>query len=165
MTQEELRVEILKRAIVRNGCWGWKGSRDAKGYARVQLSGTGTRIASRVSWIAHNGEVPAGLVVCHRCDNPGCTNPAHLFLGTQSDNMTDCAQKGRHASVAHPERVPRGSKHWKARLTEEQVLEIAAALRAGVTQQALADRFGIARSTVGHISQGRNWVWLIGLSG
>lgn len=74
-------------------CWNWTASLDDKGYGMFKLDGRMWK-APRVSWLFHNAD-PGKLMVCHRCDNPRCVHPDHLFVGTQSDNMTDCAAKGR----------------------------------------------------------------------
>lgn len=81
-----------------DGCWNWTGGLSSKGYAILKgEGGDGKRLqSSRVSWEIHNGPIPPGLFVCHRCDNPKCVRPDHLFLGTQTDNMQDCIRKGRH---------------------------------------------------------------------
>jgi hypothetical protein len=75
-------------------CWPWKLWVSNKGYGMFVSLGR-TQTASRVAWFLSNGINPDG-VVCHSCDNPICCNPAHLFLGTQSDNIRDCVRKGRH---------------------------------------------------------------------
>ena len=78
-------------------CWLWRASVDRHGYGRISMGGRGagyTR-AHRASWMIHHGPIPKGLMVLHSCDTPGCVNPAHLFLGTQRDNMDDALRKGR----------------------------------------------------------------------
>jgi len=94
------------------GCWLWAASVFKGGYGRLRTSEHEIAYAHRVSWALHHGPVPAGSHVLHRCDNPPCVNPDHLFLGTHEDNMADMAAKGRHFSKARPERVARGDRHW-----------------------------------------------------
>lgn len=83
-----------------DGCWRWTSTLQ-RGYGQIALCRQGakrqTRVwAHRVAWeLTHGRPVPAGLVICHRCDNPRCVNPDHLFLGTQQDNVRDAIQKGR----------------------------------------------------------------------
>lgn len=83
------------------GCWLWKGARQPNGYGRFSAYSKArkTQMAHRWAWILANGPIPDGMRVLHRCDNPPCVNPAHLFLGTDSDNMRDCVAKGRHFEV------------------------------------------------------------------
>lgn len=77
-------------------CWVWRGGRYSRGYGRFFLAGKSAR-AHRIAWQLANGEaVPAGMIVCHSCDNPPCVNPSHLWLGTGTDNYADMVQKGRH---------------------------------------------------------------------
>lgn len=76
-------------------CWIWKASKRRKGYGQFQLNGTMVS-AHRVAWQIEHGEIPAGLLVCHHCDNPSCVRPDHLFLGTNSDNQKDAGAKKRH---------------------------------------------------------------------
>lgn len=75
-------------------CWNWLASSRGKGYGAFKLNGKVVD-AHRVSWILHNGEIPENIFICHKCDNPSCVNPDHLFLGTHSDNMNDAYNKKR----------------------------------------------------------------------
>lgn len=94
---EEVRFwERVKSS--RDGCWLWIGRRDANGYGRIKVRQVLTW-AHRISWWIHAGVPANAMCVCHKCDNPQCVRPDHLFLGTHRDNALDCVAKGRHASV------------------------------------------------------------------
>ncbi len=114
-------------------------------------------LAHRVSWRLAYGEIPAGLVLCHKCDNPSCVNPAHLFAGTQRDNINDMLAK-RRSSKGKSFEKRRGENHGMAKLTRAQVDEIRALYAAGgVLHRELAVRFGVDRSTIGLITRGEHW--------
>jgi len=76
-------------------CWEWQGGKKPDGYGSAGYEGK-SDLAHRVAWKLTKGPIPKGMYICHSCDNPACCNPAHLFLGTQSDNMKDMIVKGRH---------------------------------------------------------------------
>lgn len=81
-----------------DGCWEWQGGSNQYGYGLFTRRGCDTkvtRVASRISWELAHGPIPQGMVVCHKCDNPPCVNPDHLFIGTHLDNMRDMVAKGR----------------------------------------------------------------------
>ncbi len=96
-------------------CWEWTRMRrqGTHPYGLLYVNNRQRR-AHRIAWELANGPIPDGIEVCHRCDNPPCCNPAHLFLGTQRDNMDDCVAKGRHISQ-NPEPRSRGDDHWTRR--------------------------------------------------
>lgn len=131
-------------------CWPWTLACDRQGYGRTVVDGRDTS-AHRNAYRLHYGQDPGELCVCHKCDNPPCCNPAHLFLGDQQDNVNDKVAKGR----SHH---PTGAKNPTTILTEDQVREIRR-LRAttDLTIPQIAARYGVALSTVSHIIQRRNW--------
>src|SRR5690348_7619242 len=91
-----LAVKFDQYAVRSKGCWSWTGITTPNGYGILYIASRKRIGAHRASWQLHRGPIPAGLHVLHRCDNPPCTNPEHLFLGTHSDNMKDAAKKDRH---------------------------------------------------------------------
>lgn len=127
-------------------CWPWTGCRTPKGYGLAGFT-SGTVGAHRLSYRMHKGEIPPGMVVCHRCDNPPCCNPNHLFLGTHRDNVLDKIAKGRDNS-------PNGSRHWNSKLTEAQAFAIYNDPR---TQREIVADYGISRGTVSQIKNGQGW--------
>jgi hypothetical protein len=128
-------------------CWPWLASTKQGGYGKIASGDGRILLAHRVAYQLASGPVQPGLVVCHRCDNPGCVNPAHLFLGTQAENLRDMRTKGR----GNP---PRGSQHPKTQLTNEIVTRIRADTR---SHRRLAREYGIGKSTVGMIKAGATW--------
>jgi hypothetical protein len=147
-------------------CWLWTGGKTVAGYGILYQGGRGSRriYAHRVAWELANGPIPDGLLVCHACDTPPCVNPAHLWLGTDSDNAWDKSRKGRsttgdkHGLRLHPERVPRGERSGAAKLTEVDVRTIRIRYAGGgVTQQRLADEYGVVNSLICLIIKRRLW--------
>jgi hypothetical protein len=85
---------IQKCTIDNNDCWNWNGTKNTKKYGQLMINRK-RHMAHRISWSLKNGEIPTGMVICHKCDNTSCINPDHLFLGTQKDNIQDASRKGR----------------------------------------------------------------------
>jgi len=152
----------VDRGTTPDGCWLWRGNRDMKGYGRLYVDCRAIR-AHRIAWTLTNGPIPDGLCVCHRCDNPPCVRPDHLFLGTSADNTRDASAKGRMATgerncMSRPEIVVkiRGSNNHNARLTEDQVRLIRSRI-GRVGQRQLAREFGVSKGTIWWIASGRQW--------
>ncbi len=153
-----------------NGCWEWQGVRGSTGYGRLRVNKQ-TIWTHRLSWSLHYGNIPIGLYVLHRCDNPPCVNPDHLFLGTQHDNMQDAAVKGRIVSSfgdqngtrLHPETVRRGEKNPAAKLTTENVVEIRQIYgNRKMTYEQLGNAFNVNPATICRIIKRKKWKHVAG---
>ena len=140
---------LAKIATDRGGCWQWTAGTFDSGYGAISIDGKMMK-AHRVAYAEFVGLIPVGMCVCHRCDNPGCINPAHLFLGTNADNATDMMEKGRHGL---------------AKLTPHKVLIIREFLarhtprpgrRAGPVPF-LARWFDVSMETIRSARSGRTW--------
>lgn len=155
-----LRDRLIKKILLEpyTGCWVFVGCRLPSGYGRIKADGERKEVlAHRASWQVHKGAIPDGMCVLHRCDNPPCINPDHLFLGTFADNYLDMVSKGR-ARCASEQPKTRGSKHWKAKLTETQVREIIA--RKSESRKSLASEFGTSARYISSIVCGHKWKYL-----
>lgn len=136
------------RVIKTDGCWLWQWTVNQYGYGLIQIDGRLKR-AHRVAWEWTNGPIPAGMVICHRCDTPACVNPDHLFIGSHADNVADKMAKGR---------CPRGERAGSAKLTDEQAEDIRRARARGELCAAIAARLGISITTVSQIANNRRRV-------
>ncbi len=135
-------------------CWEWTAHTAGLGYGSMRVWRDGRwahEYAHRVAWILTHGPIPAGLQVCHHCDNPLCVRPDHLFLGTQRDNMRDKIAKGRH---------PRGEQSPLAKLTAGSVLRARELVAAGATRSSIARSLGVSGTTIEDAVKGRTWGWL-----
>ena len=170
-------------------CWPWTGQKDRQGYGVTswnRKNNKAHRLAYQLHYgvtlrrVPHTGKVGDAVLVLHRCDNPSCCNPEHLWLGSFLDNNRDCISKGRHktgrgethnsrthpecvargerhGSRTHPESVPRGENHHNTPLTERDVRIIRERISQGDRQLAIARAFGITQGTVSHIKSGKTW--------
>lgn len=134
-----------------DGCWVFTGAKNADGYGVIWVAGR-TVLAHRLAWELAYGPIPDGMDALHSCDNPPCARLDHLHLGTQQINVEEMVARGRH-------RGGRGEQHGMAKLTEAQVQAIRLN-EGGLSQRALARRFGVGRPTVCHILAARSWAWL-----
>lgn len=151
-----------------SGCWEWAGQSMKAGYGRIDLKNypdwpQSVVLVHRVVYQLCVGPVPDGMVVCHRCDNPPCCRPDHLFLGTNSDNIADKISKGRQAagqSVRKNHEHLRGEVIVTAKLTAEQVMEIRRREAAGEHPDSIAADHGTSRDYVVAIARGDCWTHL-----
>lgn len=139
----------------RNQCWLWTARQFRYGYGNFSVEVGRTTGAHRFAWELEHGAIPDGLRVLHKCDNPPCVNPDHLFLGTQADNVADMIAKGRKVNGSHE-----GSANGRAVLTEDDVLEIRRRCAGGETQRALSQAFGISSSQIGYIVRRESWTYV-----
>lgn len=136
-------MKLVKKTVTGRRCWEWQGRRQANGYGQIYRDPkNGTASAHRLSYELFVGRIPKGHDVCHKCDNPACVRPSHLFVGTRQENMRDAARKLR---------TQHGEKHSAATLTDANILAIRKTYAKGrATQLELAMRYGV---TQGHISR------------
>jgi hypothetical protein len=128
-------------------CWIWNASKNSKGYGTFSFEKRGTEGAHRASWLIYRGEIPKSMYVLHHCDHAYCVNPDHLFLGTNSDNMQDCAQKNRIYR-------PKGIIHPRHKLTEQQIMEIRNDKR---LHKIVAIDYRVTEATISSIVTRRTW--------
>lgn len=130
------------------GCWLWTGAKN-QGYGVLQRREIGRVVSAHIlSWERHNGPIPNGMCVLHRCDVRACVNPGHLFLGTRADNAADMTSKGRSL---------RGSRQPNSKLSENDVARIHCLRTEGLTHKAIASRVGVGRPCVSRILSGHSW--------
>lgn len=128
-------------------CWGWTGTANERGYGVLSV-GDRNRAANRIAWLIHKGPIPDGMFVCHTCDNPPCTNPDHLFLGTAKENIQDMVSKGRGAF---------GESSGTSKLSLEDVKEIIRRRASGEMIKSIAASYGVYSSCICKICKGQRW--------
>ena len=154
-------LDRLKRSISKNpetGCWDWIGptkDRPPNNYGRFFISKArkGYVAAHRLVFSLKYGAIPDGLFACHKCDNPLCVNPDHIFLGTHLDNLKDMREKGR-STIGKPRPYNRGHRNGNCPLTESQVRSIRAMSHYGIKNCSISRIIGCGQSTVGRIVRG-----------
>jgi len=144
LSKERLMEKVV---ISDSACWEWMGARYWTGYGLI-IANKVRYATHRASYMLYTGDIPAGKVVCHKCDNPPCVNPAHLFLGTKAENSADMVNKQRSAT---------GERNGKSKLTEMQAREILSLRDSGKSLRLVADHFGVTKKTIHFIWQGVNW--------
>ena len=134
-----------------DGCWEWLGCCHHQwGYGSLNVGGK-YMAAHRYSWELYFGKIPEGWLICHKCDNPSCVNPEHLFLGTNKDNSDDKIKKGRNASSV-------GENNGRSILTEDSVRQIFDLYKnRNYSHMKLGKMFNVHSTTIGHILQRKLW--------
>lgn len=160
------RLKGLTAKNADNDCWHWTLKVDEKGRGRIWIHGR-IMLAHRAMWEAERGPIPAGMLLCHHCDNAGCVNLDHIYVGTHADNMRDMRDRKRYFAAREPERVreiarqtglrntkARGEGNPKAKLTAAQAASIRADTRA---TRFIATEYGVDRTTIQKIRRGDLW--------
>ncbi len=166
--REDLETKFwrkVKKGRSKDDCWEWAASKFRNGYGQLthgeKLYEHKNLKAHRVSYQLHFGEIPDGMLVCHNCDTPECTNPRHLFVGTQLDNVRDQIAKGRRHDTS-------GEKNGQAKLTRKIAEKIRKEYskndpklgpyhRKKFSQAKLAEKYGISQTVVSAIVTGEYW--------
>lgn len=167
---------FVRRVYFTETCWLWSGSYHDFGYGwfvRLRDGQWSTDLAHRVSYELFNGSIPDGQIVRHTCNVPPCVHPDHLVLGSPADNTRDMMNSGRHISQVdrywhpprgedhyaykHPEKVLRGSRHGRARITEEDVVAIRTRAFQGERYSDLGREFGLTGEGISAIVRGITW--------
>lgn len=136
-----------KVIVMQEGCWGWDASKHKHGYGKIGVGGHGMGwvCAHVVSWLIHFGPIPDGLWVLHKCDNPECCRPDHLFLGTPQDNSRDSVRKGRW--VNSPEGV------GVRKFSKQEILKIRLRIKGGESYTSIAKSIGVSEPTIRNIGK------------
>lgn len=141
-----LEIRFWEKVNKTNTCWLWTGAMNNKGYGTINIQHT-PKYVHRVSWAMFNGALATSAKVLHRCDKPLCVNPAHLFLGSQLDNMKDCKNKDRCASKVSLQDADNIRQEYKIRKLIEAKVKL---------QEELASRYNVSSRTIRYItSEGR----------
>ena len=150
---EKVIARFWSKVEKTDGCWIWNAGifRSGLGYGAFKYESRRV-VAHRFAWLLSYGPVPPGMLVCHRCDNPLCVRPDHLFLGTHTDNMRDRNAKCRQA---------RGEKGGNVTLTEQNVRDIRSWHAADIGPTEIARRLGVSRNTVKHVTLRHHWRHLL----
>lgn len=148
-------------------CWAWIAAQTQSGYGVFTVSSGGPFrsvqvMAHRVAYLIGIGSDPMGMLVCHRCDNPPCCNPSHLFLGTDKDNAEDRERKGRGVAFMrlHPERAAKGSRCRSAKLTEQSAALAVEWYNGGMPRREITGRLGVKVNAIAALVNRKTWAWL-----
>jgi hypothetical protein len=143
------RIIFWSKKDDKTGCWNWQGARNSDGYGNTTIDNKSVG-AHRAAYMAFKGEIPKGMSICHKCDNPACCNPDHLFLGTHTDNIRDMHVKGR-ANICH------GEKCGQSKISRKDAVSIYVSQFLGIPTKELSKKYGIVRDYVRYIQRKKSW--------
>ena len=150
---EHTRKRLKKKILIKNECWEWQGQLNNHGYAFAswgQAEEKKKTVLHRVAYAIWIEEVPRGLCVLHKCDNPKCINPEHLYLGTKKDNTRDIKNRNRFNPA-------RGEKCGMSKLKSEEILEIRDLREKGMTLNQISHKFDVTYENIHAICKRRTW--------
>lgn len=151
---EEEKLERLKKnynslVIKKGGCWDWKGKFEKSGYAKMSCRfELGARHAHKASYLIHIGQIPEGMQINHLCNNRECSNPTHIYAGTQQENMRDKIESNHQA---------KGSKNGNSKLDETKVMKIKTLLNSGKDIKFISDIFNVTPTQIYNIKKNKQW--------
>lgn len=151
-------------------CWEWSGGK-RKNYGRLKIAPGQGIDAHRFSYILHYGPIPEGRIICHKCNNPRCVNPSHLYAGTYKDNHKDSVEAGTASYLTNFKKFTRtmfqkndirlkGSAHPTSKLTEELVRQIRQRAANGETHRTIAASLGLGKTIVTDVKNRKRWGWV-----
>ena len=149
-----MEQRFLSKVNKTDTCWLWTANKNEDGYGAFYFNKK-DRKAHRVAYELWNGEIPADMCVRHTCDEPSCVNPAHLLVGTHTENMRDKVERGRQRT-----NPPLGENHKLSKITDDEVREIRV-LRGFYSQTELGKMYNISKSQVYRIYHKKNWKHII----
>jgi len=150
------KVRFMDKVSVpfkKNECWEWNAFKNKKGYGQIMYRDLGNVAAHRFSYLLFVGDFEQKKIICHKCDNPSCVNPNHLFVGTHGDNMRDKIKKGRAKNPP----LNLGVKHHLSKVNPDIVKEIRYLFSQGATQTSLATKFSLHISSMHNICRNKTW--------
>lgn len=143
---ETIAIRLFLGSSIADRCWEWTGAKTAFGYGRYAVNNSSSP-AHRIAYKEFCGPIPDGFEVCHRCDNPSCINPLHLFLGSHQDNMTDMKTKGRAGRAC-------GEQQGSAKLKNADIIMIRSS---SLPSTKLGPMLGVSATRIQQIRKGKGW--------
>lgn len=150
--KKPLSERFWEHVVKSDGCWEWNGGKAVHGYGSIHDDNGHQLRSNQASWILHHGPIPEGLWILHKCDNPPCVRPDHLYLGTHQDNMRDLILRGKGKGAAMV-----GSKNVHAKLREKDIPMIYKLNELGISYTAIGRMFRVKRNAIKSIIIGKSW--------